>query len=330
MTERRKFLEKMAKSASLAAFGTISGNLHAAQFPSRGMRVVTPFSAGAGPDATLRVVAERLSKKWSQPVVIDNRPGGAGFIAYNALRQGAGDGHDLIQLEASQLTTHPHTFTKLPYDVEKDFAPICMMLRSPFFVAVASNSPYSSLEQLVEAAQAKPDSVTYGSWGIGSIAHIGALRLEALKNARMLHVPFRDFASLYTGVATGQVDFALATLASGRPLEQAGRIKYLAFAGPKREPSRPNVPSTKELPTLSDYEVSSWVGLLGPKSMPTAAVEQVWSDYVSTVSQPEIIERYRLLGYEAPKLKPAEFAELIRQETASWKDIIRKNNIKLD
>ncbi|MBC8057223.1 MAG: tripartite tricarboxylate transporter substrate binding protein, partial [Rhizobiales bacterium] len=140
------------------------------------MRIITPFPASSGPDAALRLVAERLTKKWSQTAVIDNKPGGNGFIAMSAFKQGATDGHDLIQLDSNHITRHPHTFNKLPYDVERDLTPVRMLLRTPFFVAVGAGSPHKTLDDLIGTAKSQPGKLTYGSWFNGSPGHIGVLR----------------------------------------------------------------------------------------------------------------------------------------------------------
>ena len=174
----------------------------------------------------MRVLAEQLSSKWGQPVLVDNRPGGNGFIAVAALKQSTTDGHDLILLDSNHTTTHPSTFSKLPYDVQRDFLPIAMILRTPFFIAVAADSPYKSVDDLLAAARAKPGAINCGSWFIGSPGHIGALRLERFKDVKMTHVPYRDFGQLYAAVSNKEVDWALASAASGQSMEKGGRIRF--------------------------------------------------------------------------------------------------------
>ncbi|VFR32409.1 Tricarboxylate transport protein TctC [plant metagenome] len=278
----------------------------------------------------LRNIGERLARKWSQPVIVENRPGGSGFIATGVFRQASPDGHDLIQLDSNHTTTHPHTYSKLPYNVERDFTPISMLLRTPFFVAVAADSPFKTVDDIIAAARPRPDAVTYGSWFNGSPGHIGTLRLLAQKGVQMVHVPFRDFGALYQAVANKEVDWALASAASGGAMERAGRIRFLVLAAPKRDPLYPNVPTTAEIPSLRGFEVDAWAGLFGPKAMPLAVRDQIAADVAAALTLPEVVEQYRVLGYEIPTLTPAAFEETIRRETLQWGETIRAANLKLD
>ena len=326
--------ERTRRRALLAVIGltglAVALPAMAQTFPTRPVKITTPFPAGSGPDAALRIVAERLAKKWGQPVVIENKAGGNGFIAVAAFKQGSSDGHDLLQLDNNHLTTHPHTYSKLPYDVERDFAPLHMILRTPFFVAVAADSPFKTADDIVAAALARPGKVTYGSWFIGSPGHMGALRLQAMKGVEMLHVPYRDFGQLYASVATKEVDWALASIASAGAMERAGRIRFIALAAAKRDPLYPNVPATGEMPTLRGYAVSGWTGLLAPKGAPAAVRERITADIAEVLATEDVLERYRAIGYEAPAVGGTAFTDLIRHESQAWATTIRAANLKLD
>jgi tripartite-type tricarboxylate transporter receptor subunit TctC len=314
-------------SATLIAISTTSAQ---AQSFSKPVRVITPFPAGAGPDAATRVVGEQLTKKWGQPVVVDNKPGGNGFIAVSTFKGAPTDNHTLLVLDSSHTTTHPHTFEKLPYDVEKDFQPIGMILRTPFFIAVAADSPYKTLEDIVTAAKNNPDNITYGSWFIGSPGHIGALRLQSLRNISMRHVPYRDFGQLYAAVATKEVDWALGSAGSAGPMERSGRIRFIAVAAPSRDPLYPNVPATAEMPNLASYDVNAWVGIFAPRSMPSTMVDRIATDLREALDSKDVVDRYKTFGYESPRLSPSAFGQLMQKETAGWSKIIKSANLKLD
>ena len=327
---RRHTLRRLGLLGVACGLAALGLPAQAQSFPSKPVRILTPFPAGAGPDAALRVLAEQLSARWQQPVVVDNRTGGNGFIAVSAFKQGAQDGHDLILLDSNHITTHPSTFAKLPYDVQRDFTPLAMILRTPFFIAVAADSPYKTAEDLVAAARAKPGAVTYGSWFIGSPGHIGALRLEKQKEVHMTHVPYRDFGQLYAAVSTKEVDWALGSVASAGPMERSGRIRFLAVAAPARDPAYPNVPATAEIASLRGFEVSAWAGLFAPKALPSAIRDQIGADIKAVMARPDIVERNRSFGYEVPPLSPAAFAELIVRETSDWRPIIKSVDLRLD
>lgn len=328
--QRRDALKALGLAGLVPTLSFTATAARAQAFPSKPVRVITPFPAGSGPDAAMRVLADQLSRKWGQPVLVDNRPGGNGFIAIAAFKSAPADPHTLLLIDSNHATTHPHTFARLPYDVERDFQPVGMILRTPFFVTVAADSPYRSVEDIVAAAKAKPDAVTYGSWFMGSPGHIGALQLQALRGISMRHVPFRDFGQLYGAVATKEVDWALGSVASAGGLERGGKLRFLAVAAPRRDPLYPNVPATAELAPLRDFDVSAWVGLFTQHASPAALTEALAADLRQALDQPEVVERYRTFGYEAPRMTPAAYAQLIRRETASWAQVIRQANLKLD
>ena len=316
--------------ALCASQGAPAVEASAQNFPTHAVKITTPFPAGSGPDAALRLVAEQLQKKWSHAVVIENKPGGNGFIAVAAFKQGSNDGHDLIQLDNSHTTTHPHTFSKLPYDVQRDFVPLRMILRTYFFVAVGKDSPYRTLDDIINAARAKPSQVTYGSWFIGSPGHIGALRLQALTNTRMEHIPYRDFGQLYGAVANNEVQWALGSVGSAGGLERSGKLRFIAMAGPQREPAYPDVPATAESPSMAGFEVSGWTGLFAPAGVSPAVRDQIAADIVEALAVPSVVERYKALGYEVPTLSSSAFEAVIQRESRAWSDVIRTANLKLD
>jgi tripartite-type tricarboxylate transporter receptor subunit TctC len=330
MLKRRLALKTLAGLGGAASLGLIAGRSFAESFPTKPVRIVTPFPPGAGPDAALRVISDPLSKKWAQPVVIDNRPGGNGFIAVAAFKQGSTDGYDLIELDNSHITTHPHLFSNLPYNVAKDFAPLRMILRTSFFVAVAADSAYKGLDDIVAAAKATPGKINYGSWFVGSPGHLGGLRLQEMTGTQMTHVPYRDFGQLYTAVANKELDWALGSAASAGSMERSGKIRFIAFAAAERDRLYPNVPCTAESATLRGYQVTGWAGVFAPRSASQAVRDRVAADIAEAQKSPAVTERYAALGFEAPNLTPQAFAELINRETEAWASVIRTANLRLD
>jgi tripartite-type tricarboxylate transporter receptor subunit TctC len=327
---KRRYALKILASAGTAAVALPFSSSLAQSFPARPVRVVTPFPPGAGPDAALRLISDQLSRKWNQPVIVDNKPGGNGFIAVSAFKQGSADGYELIELDSSHTTTHPSTFRNLPYNVATDFAPLGMILRATFFVAVAADSPYKTLDDIVAAAKAAPGKINYGSWFIGSPGHIGGLRLEAMTDTQMTHVPYRDFGQLYTAVANKELDWALGSIASAGSMERSGKIRFVAVAAPRRDRLYPDVPSTAELPALRGYEVNAWAGLFAPRLAPAPVRAQLASDLAEVLKSPATQERYAALGFEVPALTPDDFASLIARETDAWAGVIRTTSLHLD
>lgn len=303
----------------------------AAQFhPTRPVRIIVPFSAGSGPDAAIRAVAHGLTQKWNQPVIIDNRPGGNGFIGINLFKNLPPDGHELFDADGGHVTVHPHTFGKLPYDSVKDLEPVRFLLLSKYFVAVPANSRFQNIDDIVRAAKEKPDAITYGSFFVGSPPHLGGLRLQSLTGIKMLHVPYKDTVQLYTAVANGEVDWALGSLASAGPLEKAGKLKFITVAADKRFALYPNVPATSESTTVKNFSVTGWNGIFAPRGTPKDIRDKIANDISEVLASPQIMERYKNFGYEDVPLQTDAFANFISKESNDWKKVVHEAGLKLD
>jgi tripartite-type tricarboxylate transporter receptor subunit TctC len=324
----RRAVLKSGAAASLALMWPHAAR--AQEFPARPVRLITAFPPGSGPDAALRLVADGLSKLWKQQVIVDNKPGGAGFIAIDAFRSAAPDGHTMLQLDSNHLTTHPHVYNKLPYDPQRDLEPVRALLRNYFFVAVSSASPYQSLEDLVAAAKKAPGKLNYGSWFIGSPGHLGGLVLQSQRGIEMTHVPYKEMTQLYAAVATQEVDWALGSAGSAGPLVKAGRLRFLAFTGPQRLETYPQVPSVDETAASRGYDVSAWTGLFAPRGTPLALRNRIAADIARVLAAPEAGERYRDWGYSQFNVATDAYAQVITRETANWGGLIRKAGLRLD
>ena len=192
-------------------------------FPSKSVRMVTPYSAGSGPDIFVRVIAERLAKVWGQQVIVDARPGGNGNIAFEAVKKAAPDGHELLVAANSHVAINPHLFKQLPYDPEKDFVPVAMLWRNSFFIAVASDGPYQTVPALIAAARANPGKLSYGTPYIGSPSHLGSALFEYLTGTKMIHAPFNNVTQIFIGVANGDVSWAFGSVGSTEPIVKTGK-----------------------------------------------------------------------------------------------------------
>lgn len=317
----------------VAALAAASSVLHLsstwAAFPDKPVRIVSAFSAGSGPDSMLRLVAERLSKVWGQQIVIDNRPGGSGFIAVSEAKKAAADGYTLLHADGLNFTAVPHLYKKLPYNVA-DFDPVTPIHRSFFFIAVSANSPWKSFADLVSAAKARPGEVTYGSWQIGSVAHLGGAALESATGTRMNHIPFRENSQLYSGVANGDVGWAFGTAGSTGPLQRAGKLRYLALAGPQRLSTHPDVPTVAEAGGPSGFEVSGWVGLFAPKGTDKAIEDKISADLAKAVADAEVRAKMSEFGYEAVPMSPTQTAKVVATESPRYAEVVKRQSISLD
>ena len=324
---RHRFLFAVLAAAALHA---LPGTAIAQAYPARPIKIVTPFPAGQGPDVLLRVVAEKLTASLGQPVVIENRPGASGFLAFQAAKAAPADGYTLVQMDSFHIGTQPHLFAKLPYSAKSDFDPITPLVRNYFFVVVPANSKWQTLGDLIVAAKAKPNGVTYGSWGIASPGHLGGLLLEANTGTQMAHVPFKESAQLYQGVANGELDWAIGSAASAGPMLQAGKVRFLAAAGPRRILGYEKVPTAAEAGAPASWTVGGWTGLLAPKGTPPAAIQRLNTEIAKVMQSADMREKLVAFTYEAYTMPAAEMAKLMDQEVANWRPVIQKSGIKLD
>ncbi len=315
---------------ALAAGALAAGTAHAQDFPTKPVRILTPFPAGAGPEALLRVLAEKLQKKWGQPVIVENKPGGNGFIAIDAFKRGATDGYDLIQLDNVHLVAYPHLFKKLPYDAVKDFDVLTPLFRTYFFVGVGAGSKYRSVGDIIADAKANPGKLNYGSWSVGNPVHLGSALLEAMTNTEMQHVIYKETSMLYTGVANGELNFALGTLATAGPLQRAGKIKFIGVTAPKRHAAFPDVPTVVESGGPAGYEMTGWTTVAAPKGVPKAVADKIHKDIDAALAEPDMKERFATFGYEAFPVTREQFNAFINAESVKYADVIKRSKASLD
>jgi tripartite-type tricarboxylate transporter receptor subunit TctC len=299
-------------------------------YPAKPVRSVAPYSPGSGPDAVMRILSERLSRSWGQQLVIDNKPGANGFLAISDAKRAAPDGYTLLQVDNTHMALQPHVFKQLPYDPVKDFEPVAPVYFTNFFVVVAANSPWNSVGDLIKAAKAAPGDITYGSWGIGSVAHVGATMLEAATDSKMMHVPFKDMGSVYTSVATGDIKWAFGTAATAGPMYQAKKVKFLALAAPKRLPGYADVPTVAEAGGPAGFEVKTWVGLFAPTGTPKATIDKLNADVGQVLATAEVKERLATFGFEPYIGPPSELTEAMKRDSRMFGEVVKRAKISLN
>jgi tripartite-type tricarboxylate transporter receptor subunit TctC len=314
----------------LAATAGVATTVLAQAFPNKPIKIITPFPAGQGPDVLLRMVSDKMTATLGQGVVIENKPGAAGFIAFEAAKRSPNDGYTLVHMDSFHVGTHPHLFNRLPYSATRDFDPVTPLVRNYFFVVVGANSKYKTMGDLIADAKARPTGVTYGSWGVATPAHLGGLLLESAANIQMNHVPYKEVAQLYQSVANGELDWAIGSAASAGALLQAGKVRFLAAAAPKRIAGYEKVPTAGESGGPSNWTVGGWNGLLVPKGTPKDVIARLNDSIVRAMQTPEIKEKLGPFTYENYTMSPADMAKQMDAEVASWGPTLQKANIKLD
>lgn len=302
----------------------------AQNFPSKPVRIITPFPVGSGPEGVARLVADKLSKNWGVPVTIENRPGGNGFIAIDAFKRGATDGTDLLQLDNVHLTAYPYLFKKLPYDVKTDFDVLLPLFKTYFFFTTSSESKYKNVGDIIADAKANPGKLNYGSWSVGNPVHLGSALFETITNTEMQHVIYKETSQLYTAVSTGELSFALGSSASAGPMYRAGKLKFLAIAAPRRLPGYKDVPTVAESGGPKDFEVSGWTAIAAPKGLPKAVADKINNDIAKALAEPDVREKFVAFGYEPFTPTHEQFVQYIQSESARQSAVIIKAKAALD
>lgn len=314
----------------MAALAVCVTTAHAQDFPTKPVRILTPFPVGSGPEGLLRLVAEKLSRTWGKPVVVENKPGGNGFIAIDMFKRGATDGHDLIQLDGVHLSAYPHLFKKLPYDAKADFEPLLPLFKTYFFLAVATDSKYKTVADLMADAKANPGKLNYGSWSVGNPVHLGSALFESVTGTDMQHVIYKETSMLYSGVATGELSFALGTNATAGAMYRAGKVRYLAVAAPKRVSGFSNVPTMGESGGPQGFEVSGWTTIAAPRGLPKVLTDKIQRDIEKALAEPDVREKFASFAYEPFLVSREQFNAYIQTESNRFGAIIKKAQVSLD
>lgn len=322
---------KFAVAACAAAL-SFAGPAARAQddFPARPVTLVTAFAPGSGPDAVLRLVAEKLGKAWNQRVVVDNKPGGGGFIAIDAVRRAPADGYTLLQLDSEHLAALPYLYKSRGFETLKTFEPAAALFRTPFLVAVASDSKLKTMTDLVADAKVRPGALTFGSWGVGSPGHLGGEQIEMLTGVQMQHVPYREVSQLFTSVGSGEVGWSFASIPSSQGAYKAGKLRYIAIAAPKRIPQLPDVPTVGEAGGPAGLDVNCFVVLVAPRGLPAAVRDRIHADVRKAVAEPDIKARFDAFAFEALAWSPAEIEAQAGVKSRTYGELVKRKSISLE
>ena len=306
--------------AGLAAF---AASLACAQsYPSKVVRIVVPTAPGNAADITARLATERLSKRFGQPVIVENRPGGAatGSLAAVAVAKSLADGHTLL-FTSTSFTINTAMFAQLPYDVDKDFEAIALTGEVGMVLVTAPGSPVNSVQQLVDLVKNNPGKYNYAMVGRGSIQHLTMELFLSAIGGEMQAVPYKGSAPAMVDLMSGTVPFMFDALSSAAAYVTSGRVRALAVGMQKRAAALPSVPSTAEVgvPALAKFEVIGWVGLLAPKGTAKPIVDLLNDNVMQAVQESDVKEKLATMGVEVPPPHPPErFREFLRDQVSKW------------
>jgi tripartite-type tricarboxylate transporter receptor subunit TctC len=299
---------------------------HAQNYPVRPVRLLVPSTPGGSVDTLARSIGTRLSDKWGQQVVIDNRSGAGGVIAAETTAKAIPDGYTLLMCTVSSCATNVSLHKSLPYDPVRDFAPVSLVATQNLMLVVHPSVPASSVKDLVAAAKASPGKFSFASAGSGTGSHLSGELLKVLAGIDLLHVPYKGIAPGLLDVIGGQVSMAFPSIISGTPQWKSGKVRALAVTGSKRSPVAPELPTMMEA-GVKGYESATWYGVLAPAKTPPAIVKKLNAEIVAVLKQPEVRDRIAKDGAEPVGSTPEEFGAYMRAEIAKWGKVIRAAKI---
>ncbi len=324
--KKNMLTKKLLLILGLTALTSIAS---AQSFPDKPITLVVPNPPGGLVDTSARLLSEPLTRVIGQTVVVDNKPGASGNIAYQFVANAKPDGYTLLISYSGYHVGNPALMDKLPWDPVKDFSPIALLTVSTNVIAVHPSVPVNNLKEFIAYAKANPGKLNYASQGNGSVSHIGTEMFKQTTGVEMVHVPYKGSGPAIQDVLAGQVQVFITTPPSVMQHVQSGKLKGLAVTGKNRHPGMPNVPTTAEA-GLPSFQLESWVGLFAPAGTPAPVVAKLTDSVKKSFTLPEVKERADAAGVELRYLTPAATDALVKKELPYWNKVIKSSNITLD
>ena len=318
----------MKKLICLAAVLATSLAVHA-EFPDRPLKLVVPFAPGGVTDTSGRVIAEALSKRLGQSIVVENKPGASGNIGTQQVALAPPDGYTLLLGFDGTLVINPHVFANFPIDVQKDLAPVGKIGDATLIIVAHPSFPAKTLPELIEHAKKDPKGVSYGTSGVGGTPHIAGELLRQRTGANLVHVPYKGGGQAMTDALGGNIPLVYTAVAGAMTHVKAGRLVPIAVSGRKRASSLPDVPTFMEA-GISDFEASSWVAVLAPAKTPRPVIDKLNKELNAVLGDPAIVARLETLGIAATPGTPEQLGEQIRVDLDKYGKVVKAANIKAE
>ena len=317
-------------SCLLAMFMTMFAlQVPAQTFPAKPIRIIVPFPAGGTADVMPRIFAEKLSQKWGQPVLADNRPGANGNIGADVVARAAADGYTLALMDVGNLAISPSVFPKMPFDILKDFATVTVVSYSPHILATHPSMPVKTVRELITLAKARPGKLNYAT-GLGGAPHMAGLMFAYRSGINWTYVPTKGgFANILI-VTTGEADLLFNGMLATLPHTKSGRLRLIAVSSDKRFPSLPDTPVVAETPGLEGFVTGSWQGVLAPAKTPAEVVAKLQTEIARIIHQPDMKEKLSSQGADPIGNSPAEMAKWLAAEKDRWAKLIKATGFQLE
>ena len=297
-------------------------------YPSKAIRLVVPFAPGGSNDIMARLIAQKFSESFGQPVVVDNRPGASGVIGTDIAAKAAPDGYTLLVMSLT-LTVNASLFKKLPYDTAKDLTPVTLIASAPLMLVVHPSLPAKSVKELIAHAKANPGKLNFGSGGPGSTPHLAGEMLRTMAGLQMTHVPYKGGAPALADLVGGQIQLMLENIPSTLPFARSGKLRALAVTSLKRSAIVQDLPTLDEA-GLKGYELIGWNGLFVPTGTPPTIVTYLHGETVTALAQPDMKDRLAALGAEGVGSDPEEFGAFVKAEIGKWARVVKQAGLKAE
>jgi len=319
---------RFAKWLLLPVAAWLAFAVHAQTYPAKPVRVIVPFSPGGATDIVTRLVGQKLNEMWGQTVVVDNRAGASGNIGAELAARSAPDGYTLFMTSGSIVAANQHMFKKLPYNAEKDLAPITNVASGPQIVAVHPSFPAKNIKDLIAIAKAKPGAITFGSAGVATQTHLAAENFLFAAGINAVHIPYKGEGPAIVDLVAGQIIFVTPNPSAAIAFVQSGRLRALGVTSRQRAPQVKDVPAVAE--TLPGFENLGWFGLMAPAGTPRSVIDKVHGDTVKVLASSDIRKRFYDIGMAPVGNRPEEFGKAIKEESARWARIIRERKLEVN
>lgn len=312
-------------AAAVAVFAATAA--FAQSYPNKPITLVVPFPPGGTTDVLARTVAQKLNEAWGQPVVVDNKPGAGATIGATYVAKAQPDGYTLL-MGAVHHTIATSLYASLPYDFQRDLAPITVVALVPNVLAINPSVPATTVKELVAYGKSNPGKLAYGSNGQGTLQHLIGEQFSAINGVEMLHVPYKGSGPLTTDLVGGQVSMSFDTITPVLPQIKAGRLRALAVTTGKRSPALPDVPTLAEA-GLPGFDQGSWFGILAPARTPPEIVNKLNAEIVKILNMPDVQQKFADIGAQKVGNSPQEMAALIRADTEKYANVVKQAKIKV-
>lgn len=319
----------VASLIQFCAIGLVNAqNKEIASYPNKPIKIINPLAAGGAVDTMARMLAPSLQEILGQPIVIESKPGAGGTIGANFVAKSAPDGYTILMVYDT-FAVNPHVYKNLPFDSFKDLAPVTELVKIPLVVVAGNKLPANNLRELAELSKTKINGINFSSGGAGSSGHLAAELLKTNLGIDMTHIPYKGGGPAMTATIGGEADITILGAVITVPQIKGGNLKALAVLGKKRTPALPQVPTASEQ-GLSNFDVSSWVGVLVPAGTPAPIIDKINNAFTQAMKNPNVQARMAEQGNEVVASSPAQFGVFLNQESAKWAKVIKDNNIQLE